>query len=90
MTRRRHDEAVRLAVGANYRQVLPLVFPDAALLVGVGVIVAAPGIYITGRFIRGVLLDMSPLDPSTLTAAVLALALVTVAACYMPARRCRG
>ena len=50
----------------------------------------APGIYFAGRVIRGVLLGVTPLDPLTLTSVAVGLGLVTMLACYVPARRVLG
>ena len=55
-----------------------------------GVLMGAPGIYFAGRVIRGVLLGVTPLDPLTLTSVAVGLGLVTMLACYVPARRVRG
>ena len=87
VTRRRHELAVRLAVGANHGRLLRLVLGEGAALVMMGVLVGAPGIYVAGRLIRGVLVGVSPLDPATLLVVMLALGLVTMIACYLPARR---
>lgn len=87
VTRRRHELAVRLALGADHRRVLRLVLREGALLVGVGVLIAVPGVYAAGRLIRGVLVGVSPWDPLTLFAVTLGLGLVTLLTCYVPARR---
>jgi putative ABC transport system permease protein len=87
VTRRRHELAVRLAVGADHRSVLQLVLKEGALLVMMGLLIGAPGIYIATRLIRGLLVGVSPSDPLTLLTAALGLLLVTMATCYVPARR---
>jgi putative ABC transport system permease protein len=87
VTRRRHELAVRLAVGANHGRLLWLVLGEGAALVVMGVLIGAPGIYVAGRLMRGVLVGVSPLDPATLLAVVAGLGLVTMIACYLPARR---
>jgi putative ABC transport system permease protein len=87
VTRRRHELAVRLALGADHRRVLRLVLNEGALLVVVGLLIGVPGIYIASRLIRGLLVGVSPSDPLTLLAAALGLLLVTLATCYVPARR---
>jgi putative ABC transport system permease protein len=87
VTRRRHELAVRLAVGANHGRLLRLVLGEGAALVAMGVLIGAPGIYVAGRLMRGVLVGVSPLDPATLLAVALGLGLVTMIACYLPARR---
>jgi putative ABC transport system permease protein len=87
VTRRRHELAVRLALGADHRRVLRLVVSEGAMLVTIGVLIGMPGIYIAGRTIRGVLVGVSPWDPLTLIAVAVALAAVTMVTCYVPARR---
>jgi putative ABC transport system permease protein len=87
VTRRRHELAVRLALGADHGHILRLVLKEGALLVTAGLIIGAPGIYIANRLIRGLLVGVSPSDPLSLLAAALGLLLVTMAACYVPARR---
>jgi putative ABC transport system permease protein len=90
VTRRRHELAVRLALGADHARVLRLVLREGALLVVVGLLIGAPGIYMANGLIRGLLVGVSPSDPLTLLAAALGLVLVTMAACYVPARRALG
>ncbi|MGH9162669.1 MAG: ADOP family duplicated permease [Vicinamibacteraceae bacterium] len=90
VTRRRHELAVRLALGADHRRVLRLVLGEGALLVGIGLLIGVPGIYAAGRLIRGILVGISPTDPLTLLAVTLGLTLVTMMACYVPARRVLG
>jgi putative ABC transport system permease protein len=63
------------------------VLAEGAWLVGLGVLIGMPGIYVAGRVIRGVLVGISPSDPLTLFVTALGLLLVGIAACYLPARR---
>ena len=90
VTRRRHELAVRMALGADHGRVLRMVLRDGALLVGAGVAIGAPGVWLAGRGIRGILVGVSPLDVVTLLAVAVGLALVTMATCYVPARRVLG
>jgi putative ABC transport system permease protein len=87
VTRRRHELAVRLAVGADHGRLLRLVVAEGAALVATGVLIGAPGIYVAGMLVRGVLVGVSPRDPFTLVAVTLGLGLVAMIACYLPARR---
>jgi len=87
VTRRRHELAVRLAVGANHNGLLRLVLGEGVTLVGVGALIGVPAIYGAGQVLRGALVGVSPLDPLTLVAVGVTLAVVTVTACYLPARR---
>jgi putative ABC transport system permease protein len=85
--RRRHELAVRLALGAEPRRVRRLVIGEGVRLVLIGVLIGAPGVYGAGRAIRGVLVGVSPSDPTTLIGVALGLTAIAVAACYVPARR---
>jgi putative ABC transport system permease protein len=87
VTRRAHEFAVRLALGADHGRVLRMVLGDGARLVAIGLLLGAPGSYFGGRIIRGVLVGVSPLDPLTLGVVAAGLALVALVACYLPARR---
>jgi putative ABC transport system permease protein len=53
----------------------------------IGLLLGVPGIYFAGRIIRGLLVDVSPVDPLTLSAVAVGLALVAMIACYLPSRR---
>jgi putative ABC transport system permease protein len=90
VTRRRHELALRLAVGADHGRLLRLVIGEGAALVALGALIGAPCIYLVGNLIRGVLVGVSPMDPLTLVAVALGLGLVTMGACYLPARRVLG
>lgn len=87
VTRRRHELAVRLALGADHPRVVRLVMGEGARLVGMGVLIGMPGIYMAGGALRGVLVGVSSSDPLTLLAVALGLAGVAMVACYVPARR---
>lgn len=90
VARRRHEIAVRLALGADRGRVLRLVVGEGATLVALGVIVALPGVYFAGRLVRGMLIGISPFDGITLAGVAVGMALVTLGACYIPARRVSG
>jgi putative ABC transport system permease protein len=87
VVRRRHEIAVRLALGADHRGVLRLVVGEGARLVLLGIAVGIPGIYLSARAIRGVLIGVSPFDPVTLVSVAAGLVCVGLVACYLPARR---
>lgn len=87
VTRRRHELAIRLAVGADHRHILRLVLVEGSVLVAVGLLIGAPGIYFGYRVIGGLLIGVSPYDPLALLAAAAGLLIVAMAACYVPARR---
>jgi len=87
VSRRTYEMGVRLALGAGRsRVVLPfvgrvLIFVMPGLAIG---IVAA---MILGRLMRSLLYEIAPTDPITCATVAALLALVAVAAGYLPARR---
>ncbi len=85
--RRRHELAVRIALGASHRKVLRLVLGEGAVLVLLGLLLGAPGLYVMGRVARGMLLGISAFDPLTLAGVALGLGGVAIFACYLPARQ---
>jgi putative ABC transport system permease protein len=87
VTRRRHELVVRLAVGADHQRILRMVLGEGTLLVWLGLLIGAPGIYFGYRVIGGLLVGVSPYDPLALLAAALGLFTVAMGACYVPARR---
>jgi putative ABC transport system permease protein len=87
VTRRRHEFAVRLALGADHRGVLRLVLGEGARLLAIGLLIGAPGVYLAAGLLRGMLIGISPLDPATIALVAAGLAVVALAACYVPARR---
>ena len=87
VTRRRHELAVRLALGADHDRVLGLVLKEGGSMVLIGLLIGAPGVLLAGGLIRGLLVGVSPADPVTLLAAAIGLLAITMATCYAPARR---
>src|SRR6185312_5351327 len=90
VTRRRHELAIRLALGADHGLLLRQVLGEGALLVLLGLLVGMPGIYLVGKTLGGMLVGISPFDPLTLAAVACGLVVVALAACYLPARRVTG
>lgn len=86
VTRRRHELAVRLALGADHPRVLGLVVKEGMLLVAAGLSLGAPGIFLTHGLIRGLLVGVTPSDPVSLVASGVGLLGVTMLTCYVPAR----
>jgi putative ABC transport system permease protein len=87
VTRRRHELAVRMALGANHGSALRLVMKEGAMLIGIGLLVGVPGVWLGGRVVQGVLFGVRASDPATLAVVAAGLAAVALGACYLPARR---
>lgn len=84
---RRHEMAVRLAIGGSPRHVLTLIVRHVSLVVGLGISLGLAGALATARSMRGLLFGIEAWDPLSQTATIAALGLVAVAAAWIPARR---
>jgi ABC-type antimicrobial peptide transport system permease subunit len=87
VARRTQEIGVRLALGADRREVIRMVLAQSGRLVAVGVVLGLAGTVVGGRYLSRMLFGVAPLDPATLVAVCLAFALVTALASYLPARR---
>jgi putative ABC transport system permease protein len=77
---------VRVALGAQ-RDISWLVLSEGAKLGGAGILLGAAGAAMTMRWLASELHGVSPFDPATYALVVGLVSLVTLAACYVPARR---
>jgi putative ABC transport system permease protein len=90
VTLRQAEIGIRVAIGAQRRDILLMVLREAAALVIIGIGVGAPMAFIGLRLMSGVLFGVSPGDPVSFAVSVAGLASVTLIAAYLPARRaCR-
>ena len=87
VAQRTSEFGIRMAMGAGPRDVLRMVLGQGLILAGVGVLVGAVGALALTRFIRGLLFGISSFDPVTFLVMATVLVLVTLAACWVPARR---
>ena len=78
---------VRMALGASRVQVIRIVLGQSLVPVGTGLLVGLVGSAGLGRFVEGLLFEVSPLDPLMLGGGVVLLALVAGVACAVPAGR---
>jgi putative ABC transport system permease protein len=78
---------VRMALGASGAQVIRIVLRQSLVPVATGLLVGLVGAAALGRFVEGLLFEVSPLDPLMLGGGVVLLALVAGAACAIPAGR---
>ena len=84
---RRTEIGIRMALGATQGSVLRLVLGRVSILIGTGILVGLVIGTWASRFVATLLFDLQPRDPATLIGAASALALVGMAAGWIPARR---
>ena len=87
VARRMREIGIRVALGAQRRDVFRLVMIRGVVLVGVGVLVGLAASIAFGRFIGSLLFGVEPTNPLTLAIVSLGLIAVALLACYLPARR---
>ena len=85
--RRRNEIAVRMALGARYRQVLWMILRQAIALAAFGVAAGIPLALWTGSYVSTLLFGLTPRDPLTLATTAAMLIAVASLAGYLPARR---
>ncbi len=87
VARRTREIGIRMALGAQRNTVLWIVMREVMLLAGIGIAVGLPTAFALGRLIQDQLFLLKAHDPMTISAATLLLAVVSVIAGYVPARR---
>jgi predicted permease len=85
--KRTNEVGIRMALGAQRKDVLRLLMREGALLSGTGILIGIVGSLALSQLLRGLLFDVKPMDPATFTAVALALFAVAMLACFVPARR---
>ena len=82
-----HEIGVRMALGAQPRHVLALTVADGAKLALIGIAMGIAGALALTRVMTSLLFEVKPTDPATFVLVTLVLALVALAASFLPARR---
>ncbi len=87
VTQRTRELGLRMAIGAQQRDVVAMVLRESLVVVAVGMAVGVAAALLATRALSGLLFGISPLDPVTWTAVTAALFGVAFLASYVPARR---
>jgi predicted permease len=84
---RTKEIGIRMALGAERRDVLWLILREALLLVLIGVATGLPAVMAATRLVSSLLFGLKPADPVSLSVAIILMFMVAAIAGYMPARR---
>jgi putative ABC transport system permease protein len=87
VSQRAREFGVRLALGAQRRDVLRMVLGEGARITAAGAVLGLVGALATTRVLAALLYEISPTDAPTFAAVTAVLVAVALAACYLPARR---
>jgi putative ABC transport system permease protein len=87
VAQRTHEIGIRMALGAERRDILRLMLRQGVLLVALGLALGLLGASAATRALRSMLFGVGPIDLLTFGAITLLLATVALLACYLPARK---
>jgi putative ABC transport system permease protein len=87
VTQRTHEIGVRIAIGADQRDILKLIVGQGMLLTIIGVAIGLAASFALTRAMSSLLFGVGTTDTLTFTVISLLLTSVSLLACYVPARR---
>ncbi|HKV48358.1 MAG TPA: FtsX-like permease family protein, partial [Candidatus Acidoferrales bacterium] len=85
--RRTHEIGIRMALGAQQKDVLGLVLRHGMKMALAGVAMGVAGALAVTRLLQTLLFSIKASDPLTIASAAVLVAFVALLACYIPARR---
>ena len=87
VTQRTQEIGIRMALGAQPAQVRALVLKKGLVLTGAGLVIGFAGCLLVMRLMSSLLFGVSATDPVIFIAVASVLAVVSIMACYIPARK---
>jgi len=84
---RTREIGIRVALGAQRRDVLKLVVAQGMALILIGAVIGLGTALALTRLMQALLFEVSATDPLTFVSLAVLLSVVALVACYLPARR---
>jgi predicted permease len=87
VTRRSVEIGIRMALGADARKVVRMVLGESGVLLAIGVVIGVGLALAASKWAASLLYELRPWDPASIVLGVVALAIVSLLAAWIPARR---
>jgi predicted permease len=87
VTQRRREIGVRVALGAQRRDIIRLIVGNGVKPILIGAVIGLAASLALSRVLQSLLFEVRPTDPATYAAAAVMLTVVGALACYVPSRR---
>ena len=84
---RTHEIGIRMALGADPRDILKMVLRQSVLIVAIGLGVGLAVAFAGTRVIADLIVGIKPTDPVTFVSVIVLLSTIALVACWIPARR---
>jgi putative ABC transport system permease protein len=87
VSQRTRELGLRIALGSSRNGVLQLILMYGLRLTAVGIVIGLVATFILIRYVSSMLFNVPPYDPLTLLGVMAVLVVISLCACYIPARR---
>jgi len=87
VARRTNEIGIRMALGAQKRDVIGMVLGESFIMVAIGIVIGIAGALAAGRLVRTMLFGLAPADGLNIALAIATMLVVSMLAGYLPARR---
>ena len=84
---RTQEIGIRMSLGADTGRVQRMILGEGGALLMVGLVIGMAGAFFATGVLRGLLFGVAPRDPETFVGVAIGMALIGLAACWLPAHR---
>jgi ABC-type antimicrobial peptide transport system permease subunit len=84
---RTNEIGIRMSLGADRGRVQRMILGEGGILLAAGLALGVAGAYFAAGVLKGLLFGVAPHDPITFVGVVVMMAVIGIAACWIPALR---